>query len=338
MAGPYAKELRILDLYERLCAGAVLDKEQEAERFGVHGRSIQRDLDDIRAFLAEKAVSDPGERRQIVYDRRHRGYRMRGSLPSRMSNGEILAVSKILLESRAFPKAEMDALLDKLTAGCVPRDNLRLVSELLANEKLHYMELTRPDELPDKLWALGEAIQQRRRLRIAYMRQGDLGTVERVVEPAAILFSEYYFYLCAYIVERQDSGAWERRYDYPALFRVDRVMQYDLLEERFNQPYADRFQEGEFRKRVQFMYAGRLEKIRFRYTGSSVPAILDRLPTARILEQGEGGTVLEAEVYGRGVVMWLLSQGDRVEVLAPDHMRSAMRDALQAMLALYGTA
>ena len=34
--------------------------------------------------------------------------------------------------------------------------------------------------------------------------------------------------------------------------------------------------EGEFRKRVQFMYGGRLEHIRFRYTGPSLEAVLDR--------------------------------------------------------------
>ena len=45
----------------------------------------------------------------------------------------------------------------------------------------------------------------------------------------------------------------------------------------------------------------------------SVEAVLDRLPTARILEQGEKGYLISAEVFGRGVEMWLRSQGDWVE-------------------------
>lgn len=155
------------------------------------------------------------------------------------------------------------------------------------------------------------------------------------MEPVSILFSEYYFYLNAYIVVQQTGGRYEHKYDYPAIFRIDRIEDYEHMDERFSLPYASRFQEGEFRKRVQFMYPGRLEKIRFRYTGKSVDAILDRLPTAKILSQGDRIFEIEAEVYGKGIVMWLLSQGERVEVIAPAHLREKMRDTLLNMLELY---
>ena len=78
-------------------------------------------------------------------------------------------------------------------------------------------------------------------------------------------------------------------------------------------PYQDRFEEGEFRKRVQFMYGGKLQKIKFWFHGDSVEAVLDRLPTAQIIEQGEKGYLISAEVFGKGVDMWLRSQGDWVE-------------------------
>ena len=59
---------------------------------------------------------------------------------------------------------------------------------------------------------------------------------------------------------------------------------------------------------MQFMYGGKLKKIRFKYTGMSVEAILDRLPTAKVIRDGEGGKVIEAEVFGDGVDMWLKGQ------------------------------
>ena len=80
-------------------------------------------------------------------------------------------------------------------------------------------------------------------------------------------------------------------------------------------PYKDRFEEGEFRKRVQFMYGGKLKKIRFKYTGMSVEAILDRLPTAKVIKDDEDGKVIEAEVFGDGVDMWLKGQGENVTLL-----------------------
>lgn len=70
--------------------------------------------------------------------------------------------------------------------------------------------------------------------------------------------------------------------------------------------------EGEFRKRVQFMYGGSLERIRFKYTGPSIEAVLDRLPTAEIISEDKDGWIVEAEVFGKGIEMWLRSQGSSI--------------------------
>lgn len=60
------------------------------------------------------------------------------------------------------------------------------------------------------------------------------------------------------------------------------------------------------------MYGGRLEKIKFRYTGPSLEAVLDRLPTARVLKEDPDGWDVKAEVFGKGIEMWLRSQGNYV--------------------------
>lgn len=36
------------------------------------------------------------------------------------------------------------------------------------------------------------------------------------------------------------------------------------------------------------------------------------LPTAKIIQRDEEGWTVEAEVFGKGIEMWLRSQGDRV--------------------------
>ena len=40
-----------------------------------------------------------------------------------------------------------------------------------------------------------------------------------------------------------------------------------------------------------------------------VEPVLDRLPTAQIISQKDHEYTISAEVYGKGIVMWLLSQG-----------------------------
>jgi hypothetical protein len=85
-----------------------------------------------------------------------------------------------------------------------------------------------------------------------------------------------------------------------------------VLDERYYIPYSSRFEEGEFRKRIQFMYGGKLQKVKFKYSGNDVDAILDRLPTAKILNEDEGVYTISAEVFGKGIDMWLRSQGNAV--------------------------
>lgn len=332
----YSKNSRTLDMYVRFCEGKIINKSEEAQKFGVDERSIQRDIDDIRAFLDERAVAVAADNRRIEYDRGKKGFIMTGNEDSLLENSEILAVSKILLESRAFTKKEISEILDKLIAGCVPRENVKLVSDLIANEKHHYVELNNTSRIKDKLWELGTEIKQCNLLEIVYQRQVHTqSTVKRIIQPVAILFSEYYFYLNAYIVEKSETGDYKQKYQYPAIFRIDRVKSYKEIGEKFRIAYANRFEEGEFRKRIQFMYAGELVKIQFKYIGNNVEAILDRLPTARIISENEDGEIVEAEVYGKGILMWLLSQGRIVEVLKPKSFREEMKKTLEEILAQY---
>jgi predicted DNA-binding transcriptional regulator YafY len=330
-----SKNLRMLDMYVRLCEGKILNKKDEARKFGVDERSIQRDFNGIREYLADHAGETTGVR-EILYDRSKDGFVMTGCDGSFMSNDEILAVSKILLESRAFTKKEISTILDKLISECVPQKNMKLVSDLISNEKYHYVELHHKSTVKDKLWTLGEEIKKTNLLEIVYAKQiASKEVVTRVIQPVAIVFSEYYFYLNAFIVEKNDDGDYVKKYDYPAIFRIDRIKSYRELGEKFAIVYANRFEEGEFRKRVQFMFPGKLMRLQFKYTGRSLEAILDRLPTAKVLSENEETSLIEAEVYGNGIIMWLLSQGSSIEIVRPKEMREELKRVLIEMLSIY---
>lgn len=69
MLDKQAKNQRILSIYVRLCEGKTIHKAAEAEYFGVDARSIQRDIDDIRAFLGDRQTKKGTDNRNIVYDR-----------------------------------------------------------------------------------------------------------------------------------------------------------------------------------------------------------------------------------------------------------------------------
>lgn len=63
------------------------------------------------------------------------------------------------------------------------------------------------------------------------------------------------------------------------------------------------------------MYGGKLQRVKFKYIGPDIDAILDRLPTAQILDEENGIYIVSAEVFGTGINMWLRSQGSYVEVI-----------------------
>ena len=66
------------------------------------------------------------------------------------------------------------------------------------------------------------------------------------------------------------------------------------------------------------MYGGKLQRVRFRYTGPDVDAILDRLPTAEITDEDVDGYTIKAEVFGKGIDMWIRSQGDYIQMIEGD--------------------
>ena len=113
--------------------------------------------------------------------------------------------------------------------------------------------------------------------------------MHRELKPVAIMFSEYYFYLTAFIDDEEIKKDFDVLNDsFPTIYRIDRIRSLNILEKRFYIPYNSRFEEGEFRKRIQFMYGGKLKN---------------------------GAYIVSAEVFGSGIDMWLRSQGSYVELL-----------------------
>lgn len=302
------KSARLLEIYSRLSEGAVLKKSELAQDFHVTQRSIQRDIEDLRCFFAERHLEQ-----DVIYDTKLRGYRLMQATPKGLSNSEILAVCKILLESRSMRKDEMLPILDKLIFCAVPESSQKAVKALIANEKLHYVEPHHNRPILDGLWEIGQAIKNQQIIEIEYERMKEPRLVRRRVQPVGIMFSEYYFYLTAFLEDKTD---FENPDDlFPTIYRIDRIHTFKVMDEHFRIPYTSRFEEGEFRKRIQFMYGGKLERVKFRYSGPSIEAVLDRLPTAHILSQDENGWTVEAEVFGKGIEMWLRSQGEYIEAV-----------------------
>lgn len=311
---------RILSMYERLKNGETLVKKEEAARFKTSEKTIQRDLQSIRDFL-EKEDTEV----YVDYDRSKQGYVLNNDSPRWLKNEEIFAFLKVLIESRAFPKKEMNGIIDKLTSLAKKEDQY-IIKKMMENEKNLYVDLYHKKNLIQVLWQLSLAIQKKKIIYIDYKREFDVEPKRRELKPVGILFSEFYFYLIAY----SDSN----NFEYPIIYRVDRIEHFEETEKTFKKSPFE-FKEGDFRKKIQFMYSGNLIKVRFKFSGPSPQAVIDRLPTAQVIKKEGDAIIFEAEVFGKGIKMWLLSQGKHVEILYPEEFKNEFIQEINEMYHIY---
>lgn len=118
------KGFRLLSIYERLNKGEIIEKAQLAEYFGVTQKTIQRDIDDLRAYIAEVHFAESEV--AIKYDKVKKGYYLVRFEREWLTNEEVISLCKILLESRAFCKEELNSLISKLLTQVVPNDRKKL--------------------------------------------------------------------------------------------------------------------------------------------------------------------------------------------------------------------
>ncbi|MCD8067726.1 MAG: hypothetical protein LUE87_02300 [Lachnospiraceae bacterium] len=117
-----AKTERILSIYSRLKEGRVISRVQAGAEYGVNPRTIQRDISDIQNFL-QNQNNETGEVQEIIYDREAGGYRLQTKIDSQLKPEELLAVCKVLLESRSLVREELFPIIHKLSNACIDDEN-----------------------------------------------------------------------------------------------------------------------------------------------------------------------------------------------------------------------
>lgn len=305
------KAERVLTIYSKLKQGKIIYREELSVKYGVSARTIQRDITDIQAFLQNQFM-EAGNIQEIVFDKKAGGYRLQVKQTNELNGKAVLAVCKILLDSRALTKAEMLPIIYSMTALCANDAESMTAKDMLCNETQNYLELRHGQKLLDRLWDLEKAIREHKYVEIKYKSSQDNEEMTQKIKPIDILFSEFYFYLAAYRTEKNREETGKSDSAYPIFYRVDRILDYTVLAEYFQVPYTGQFDEEELRKRVQFMQEGTLRKVEFQFVGKSLEDVLDRLPGAVVKRKDREGYIVEAETFGPGVEKWLKSQGKSI--------------------------
>lgn len=327
---------RRLEIYIRLLDGQILNKQELSDGYDISPRAIQRDISQINS-----GFSDLNLPYSIRYEKKSNGYHLQSDQHV-LNHQEVFVLIKVLLASRALNTDELQSTVNGLL-NLINSNSRNKVTPLIKNELFNYRPLQHNQSLLNKIWSLSNLILQKKSIQITYQKQHS-ETVVRDILPQAIIFSEYYFYLVSY----------NPQYDSNLLYRVDRIKDYTVTG-NIKLDYKDRFEEGKFRQRIQFMYPGKPTHIKFQFWGI-VEAALDRIPTAEVVarydingnpeqltaenrthQSSKGGSVvIEGDVFGTfGIKMWLLSQGKTVKVLEPSDLVSDIKKEALSILSRY---
>ena len=317
------KQYRILEIFFRFLRGEEVSVQGLADEYRVSTKSISRNIADLKAFLADHR--DLVGNTQLEYSYKDKRYRL--LMDEFLNPKELFSMVEVLIGARAFSKEELLILVEKLKGFTTGEEKPKL-NELIRKELYHYPEVKHDCEsVQERLWQVVNCITQRKEISIEYYRM-DRKWVTHRVRPASVMFTDYYFYLIGFVTKGEE----ER----PYYFRIDRIKNLTEHRKQFDLQELPAFDEGELRKRSLFMWPGPLRTIRFEFSGPSVQAVLDKLPTAKVIERmGNQKYLIEAETYGDGIKMWLLSQGAWVKVISPKSFVDEMKKELQNTLLHY---
>ena len=312
------KQYRVLEIFFRALRGENISVQELANEYDVSTKSIARSINELKAFLADhrELVGNT----ELQYSHKEKCYHL--YMDEFLTSKELFALVEVMIGARAFSRIELLTVVDKMKRYTTPKDRPKL-NELICKELYHYPEIKHDCEsVQDVVWQLVNCISEKKEISIDYYR-ADRKLVTHRIRPASIMFTDYYFYLIAFNSEEA--------LDKPIYFRVDRIKYITEHRKKVACMETQNFDEGLLRQRSLFMWPGKLRTIRFEFTGSAIQAILDKLPTARIIERNGRTYTIEADVYGDGIKMWLLSQGRRVKVISPEDFVDEMRQEIERM-------
>ena len=314
------KITRILKMYYTLIKGEYINKKTFSIEHGITERTFDRDIEDIRVFLSEIYSTS-----ELRFDRVSNLYYLTGYHNVEITGVELMALLKILMNSRAFIKEEMEGILSEIIC-LVSRENQKNLIEAVKNEIDTYVGPIHKKAILKLQWDLNQCILRQRKIELIYNKQNG-GQVSRKVSPISVVFSEFYFYLVAFI-EGQE-------YNYPAFFRIDRIESFSVLDEKYSKELYEKYNVGDMKKCIQFMFAGDLIEVKLKCAKSILEPVLDRLPNGEIIETQDEFNIIKCKIFGEGFIRWILTQGNKVEILEPKELRKKIYEEAINIANLY---
>ena len=277
-----------------------------AEQFEVSRRTINRDIEVLcMAGIPIRTAQGTGGGISIM-----NGYRMDRTLLTSRDMQMILAGLRSLDSisgSRYYGQ-----LMEKIQAGS---------SELISGRDSILIDLSSwyKSSLAPKIATIQDAIENRHILAFDYYAPS--GESKRYIEPYYIVFKWTSWYVYGWCLKRKDYRLFK-------LNRMDKVMETDKAFICRNAPVPDLFSEPAYPRNIL------------------LKALFDADMKWRLVEEfgpdcyevKEDGRLLLTQDYSdiNDLTMWMLTFGDKVEVIEPTEVRERLKNIAESMIETYG--
>jgi len=283
-----------------------------ARRCRVSERELLDDLDFLLGVGCPPFAPDDFLDLYVEGDRVYVALHQSFSRPPRFTESEAAALAAA---SRALGGEGVERAVQALR-DAVPRDRRQTFDEL--SERIYAGS---PPARGSVLGRLQKAIAERRAVRLVYYTASREAESERTVRPYTLVGRMGHWYLWGHDSDRGRALP----------FRVDRVKECALTEERFEAP-----PEGELAPPRLFS-PPQGEPVRVRLSSPAALAWARERPGVRIVQEGGRGAVVEvAGVDAAWATRFALSFAGDAEVLAPAAARRHFAEAVRRALARHG--
>lgn len=278
-----------------------------ADHFEVSLRTIQRDMDSLGlAGIPITACTGAKGGYEIAEQ-----FRLDHQLATSDDRACILTALRGLVSATGDPKAK--GTLEKVSCIAAHADNGLVLDFSVLRE-------AGADLLP----RLQSAVLERRVVRFTYTNNDNVTRVHQV-EPVAVVYRWYAWYLLAYSTVKND-------YRFYKLVRMQDVELTDRPFGREHEPAAAILEKSD--RADSRRYRSVLVKCK-----RSARARVSEYLSGTVIEETPGGDALMELTVVENEQLWigtLLSLGNQVEIVSPEDVRKRVLDAAEKIVAMYG--
>ena len=276
-----------------------------AERFEVSKRTINRDIEDLcRAGIPIRTAQGTGGGISIMD-----GYRMDRTILTSKDMQMILAGLRSL--DSVSGSSYYGQLMEKIQAGS---------SEFITGRDSILIDLSSwyRDSLAPKIEMIQDAIGDRRLIKFRYYAPS--GESERTVEPYYLVFRWSSWYLWAWCLKRKDFR----------LFKLNRMDGVQITEKNFE--CRDATMPDLSNEKI---FPGGI-KVKALFEADQKWRLVEEFGTSCFTENDDGRLLFTADYTDmENLITWILTFGDKAEVIEPEEVREKVRTTIEAMIKNY---